>query len=307
MLKTNVHLSIRQLEGCLGFSRQAYYQYWQRHQEQISHQAQVVELVKTLRKEHPKLGTRKLHELLKEDLLEKGIKVGRDNMFEILAANGLLIRRRRHSVLTTFSRHRFRKYPNLIKELVVERPNQLWVADITYWPTHYGCLYISLVTDAYSKRIMGYGVADTLRAVHCKTALQMALEQFDERGGKHLIHHSDRGIQYCSAEYITLLESYQVHISMTGNGDPLENAIAERINGIIKNEYLVHQQVTSLAQAQEALQQAVFLYNYKRPHLSCDLLVPDQAHRGEGKLKRRWKNYYHKKLLASILVNGKTD
>ena len=200
MLKTHPHLSIRQLEGCLGFSRQAYYQYWPRHAQEVDQETQVVELVKSWRTAHPKMGTRKLYDRLKEQLLKKKIKLGRDGLFELLAANGLLIRRRRRTVSTTFSRHRLRKYPNLTKELVIDRPNQVWVADITYWFTHYGCLYISLVTDAYSKRIMGYGVAQTLQAVHCKTALQMALDQLNPADGKALIHHSDRGIQYCSAE-----------------------------------------------------------------------------------------------------------
>lgn len=307
MLKTRPHLHIRQLEGSLGFSRQAYYQYWQRQQGQAGQEAQVVELVKGLRLEHPRLGGRKLYDLLKEELINREIKVGRDALFELLAAKGLLIRPRRRTVRTTFSYHRFRKYPNQIKDLVIERPNQVWVADITYWFTHYGCLYISLVTDAYSKRVMGYGVAETLRAVHAKEALQMALGELSERGGKGLIHHSDRGIQYCSAEYVALLETHKVQISMTENGDPLENAIAERINGIIKNEYLAYQRVLSLAQAQIVLQQAVSLYNYKRPHLSCDMLVPEEAHQREGKLKRRWKNYYHKKIISDILANEKTD
>ena len=149
MLNTHAHLHIRQLEGCLGFSRQAYYQYWQRHGQEINHEAQIIELVKKLREDHPKMGTRKLYDLLREQLLERGIKIGRDGLFEVLAANGLLIRRRRRTMLTTFSRHRLRKYPNLIKELVIDRPNQVWVSDITYWFTHYGCLYISLITDAY--------------------------------------------------------------------------------------------------------------------------------------------------------------
>jgi putative transposase len=156
-------------------------------------------------------------------------------------------------------------------------------------------------------RLCGYSVADSLRTVHCKEALQMALEQLNKRASQSLIHHSDRGIQYCSTGYIASLEAHKVRISMTENGDPLENPIAERINGIIKNEYLAYRQVSSLAQAQVVLQEAVFLYNYKRPHLSCDMLVPDEAHQGEGKLKRRWKNYYHKKLLKAIAVNDKTD
>ena len=307
MLMNYPNLHIRQLEGWLGFSRQAYYQYWQRQAGQTNNEPDVIELVKKLRQDHPKMGGRKLHDLLQEEMTKKGIKLGRDAFFELLAANGLLIRRRRRRVTTTFSKHRFRKYPNLIKKLVVERPNQLWVADITYWFTNYGCLYISFVTDAYSKRIMGYEVAESLHAVHSVAALQLALAHINPQIGKMLIHHSDRGLQYCCADYIALLDSFDVQISMTESGDPLENAIAERVNGIIKNEYLGHQSVYSLAQARSVLEQAVFLYNYKRPHLSCDMLVPEQAHQGEGKLKRRWKNYYYKRELEKLVVNEKPD
>ena len=295
MLTNYPNISIRQLEGALGFSRQAYYQYWQRQTGQVSYDADILQLVKKVRQDHPRIGGRKLYSMLENEFLERGIKMGRDGFFELLAANRLLIRRRRRKVRTTFSGHPFRKYPNLIKDLVVERPNQVWVSDITYWFTQYGCLYISFVTDAYSKRIMGYCVAPTLGAVHCKTALQMALKKINRRTAKALIHHSDRGIQYCSAIYITLLDAYHVQISMTETSDPLENPVAERVNGIIKNEYLAHRGVYSLAQAELVLEQAVFLYNYKRPHLSCDMLVPDQAHNGEKKLKRRWKNYYPQK------------
>ena len=303
MLMNYPNLHIRQLEGALGFSRQGYYQYWQRRAGQINTDEAVLGLVKKVRKDHPRMGGKKLYELIKEELVGKGIKTGRDLLFDLLAANRLLIRRRRRRVRTTFSGHSYRKYPNLIKELVVERPNQLWVSDITYWFTPSGCLYISFVTDAYSKRIMGYCVAPTLEAVHCKTALQMALKKINRRTARALIHHSDRGIQYGSALYIGLLDAYHVQISMTETGDPLENAIAERVNGIIKNEYLAHRAVYSLAQAELVLEQVVFLYNYKRPHLSCDMLVPDQAHHGSGKLKRRWKNYYPKNQEVAIVDN----
>lgn len=305
MLMNYPKLHMRHLEGWLGFSRQAYYQYWQRQAGQNDSESDVIEWVQKLRKDHPKMGGRKLYDLLKEEMARKDIKMGRDALFELLAAKGLLIRRRRRRVTTTFSGHRFRKYPNLIKELVVNRPNQLWVADITYWFTNYGCLYISFVTDAYSRRIMGYEVAESLHAVHSKAALQMALERINPQIGKTLIHHSDRGLQYCSADYVGLLNSFAIQISMTESGDPLENAIAERVNGIIKNEYLAHHSVYSLAQARVVLEQAVFLYNYKRPHLSCDMLVPEQAHQQEGKLKRRWKNYYTKRVLESLVVNEK--
>jgi len=295
MLTNHPNISIRRLEDVLGFTRQGYYQYWQRQNEQVHDDLNVLRLVRPIRRQHPRIGGRKLYYFLQHEFLERGIKLGRDAFFELLGRNKLLIRRRRRKIKTTFSGHPFRKYPNLIKDLVVERPNQLWVSDITYWFTQGGCLYISLVTDAYSKRIMGYSVAPTLGAIYCKAALEMALKKIKKRTAKALIHHSDRGLQYCSAIYIGLLDNYHVQISMTETGDPLENPIAERVNGILKNEYLAHKAVYSLAQAELVLEQAVFLYNYKRPHLSCDMLVPDQAHQGEGKLKRRWKNYYPKR------------
>lgn len=268
---------------------------------------EIVSLIKGIRKDHPRIGGRKLYSLLKEQLMKKGFKIGRDAFFNILQANYLLIRRRRRKVVTTFSRHRFRKYPNLIRDLVIEKPNQLWVSDITYWFTEYGCLYISFVTDAYSKRIMGYTVAQTLEAIHCKKALQMALSQINKQIGKSLIHHSDRGLQYCSEDYVTLLNSYYVRISMTEKSDPRENAIAERVNGIIKNEYLKHHPVYSLVQARAVLDEAVFLYNNHRPHLSCDMLVPEQAHQREGKLKHRWQNYYKKKGTQDTVDNQIKD
>ncbi len=295
MLTTYPNIHIRQLEGVLGFTRQGYYQYWQRQSEQVGDDLNVVRLVRLIRQEHPRIGGRKLYSLLQREFLEKGIKIGRDAFFDLLARNKLLIRKRRRRVKTTFSGHRLRKYPNLTKELIPDRPNQLWVADITYWFTQYGCLYISLITDAYSKRIMGYCVGPSLETAYCREALQMALKKLDRRQAKDLIHHSDRGIQYCSTSYTGLLHEHQIQISMTEHGDPLENPVAERVNGILKNEYLIHRSVHSLAQAEVVLEQTVFLYNYKRPHLSCNMLVPDQAYKGVGKLKRRWKNSYTRK------------
>ena len=301
------HVPIRRLERLLGFTRQGYYQYWHRQALEVNREEQVIELVRQVRQEHPRIGGRKLYQLLKSELDKREVKLGRDAFFDLLSLHGLLIRKRRRRAVTTFSRHRFRKYPNLIKELAIKKANQVWVSDITYWFTGYACLYVSLVTDSYSRRIMGYSVAETLEAVHCKAALVMALQHIGKREGKHLTHHSDRGIQYCSKEYIGVLESYSIQISMTEHGDPLENPIAERVNGILKQEYLQHQQVYSLAQAQSLLEQAVFLYNYKRPHLSCDMLPPEQAHRQTGQLKRRWKNYYRKKLLSNLMDNEKQN
>jgi transposase InsO family protein len=280
------------MSGRLGFSRQAYYQQAHRQLSGEEREQQVLALVKEVRQEHPRLGGRKLYHLLQDQLRQQGIKLGRDALFDLLAANNLLIRRRKRKLATTCSRHRFRKYPNLIRDLVLLRPNQVWVADITYWYTEGGCFYLSLLTDAYSHRIMGFAVATTLETVHCRTALEMALKQIPKRTGRTLIHHSDRGIQYCSQEYLALLQAWGVQVSMTERSDPLENPVAERINGILKQEYLSHQPVRSLTEAQQVLEKAVFLYNYKRPHMSCDMLSPNEAHASHGPLERRWKNYY---------------
>lgn len=278
--------------GLFGFSRQAFYQHQGRQLTGEERDQQVLSLVEQVRAEHPRMGGKKLYELIKEELVKRGIKMGRDSLFELLASNRLLIRQRKKKTITTFSRHRFRKYPNLIKDLVILRPNQVWVADITYWLTEAGFLYISLITDAYSRRIMGFAVADNLEVVHCRRALQMALQHITRRIGRHLIHHSDRGIQYCCDDYIRTVDSYHIRISMTEHSDPLENAIAERVNGILKQEYLSHQPVRSLDEACDLLEKGVFLYNYKRPHLSCNMLSPDAAHSSHGPLERRWKNYY---------------
>ncbi|MCX6217369.1 MAG: IS3 family transposase [Spirosoma sp.] len=275
-----------------GFSRQAYYQHSHRLIKGDEADKQVLDLIEGVRKDHPRMGGKKLYWLLKEELGQRGIKMGRDALFDLMAANHLLIRKRRRKVITTFSRHRFRKYPNLIKDLVVLRPNQVWVADITYWLTEAGYLYISLITDAYSHRIVGFAVAENLEAVHSRRALEMALKQITKRMGPHLIHHSDRGIQYCCDEYTRVLDAYHIRISMTENSDPLENSVAERVNGILKEEYLSHQPVRSLEEAYTLLEKGVFLYNYKRPHLSCDMLSPVAAHGSYGPLERRWKNYY---------------
>lgn len=280
------------MSGRLGFSRQAYYQHGTRQLTGEEREQQVLSLVQGIRAEHPRLGGRKLHHLLQDQLRQRGIKMGRDALFDLLAAHNLLVRRRKRKVTTTFSRHRFRKYPNLVRGLVLLRPNQVWVADITYWYTEGGCFYLSLLTDAYSRRIMGFAVAATLETVYCRCALEMALHQIPKRTGRTLIHYSDRGIQYCSQEYLAPLQAWGVQVSMTEQSDPLENPVAERVNGILKHEYLSHQPVRSLTEAQQVLEKAVFLYNYKRPHMSCDMLSPNQAHASHGPLERRWKNYY---------------
>lgn len=240
------------------------------------------------------MGGRKLYEKLSPFLLKHQIKMGRDALFDLLAAHGLLVKKKRRRYITTFSSHWLRKWPNLIREMDVKRVHQLWVSDITYWKVAGSYLYLSFVTDAYLHKIVGYHLAQTLESVETAKALQMALEQLPEKLTQPLIHHSDRGVQYCCETYVKLLQDNDIQISMTQNGDPLENAIAERVNGILKEEYLRHYQIHTIEQATEKLQLAVQLYNEHRPHFSISLLTPQLVHDKNLKTEKRWKNYYQK-------------
>lgn len=228
--------------------------------------------------------------------------MGRDRLFDVLSANYLLVKRRKKQTITTNSYHRFKKYPNLIRNLIPTKPNQLWVSDITYWKIATGFVYISFITDAYSRKIIGSHVAQTMEAVETMEALKMAISGLRKVPDCHfqLTHHSDRGIQYCSDKYVKLLENNNIRISMTENGDPLENAIAERVNGIIKEEYLNDYQIDNLKQAKELLKTVVELYNNERPHMSIGNLTPNQVHQNNLKTEKLWKNYYIK---SPIIVN----
>lgn len=256
-----------------------------------------------IRKSHPRLGGRKLYDLLESFMLEHCIKMGRDALFDLLSANKLLIRKRKRSVHTTNSFHWLRKYPNLIRNHNPIRSNQLWVSDITYWRIETGFLYISLITDAYSHKIVGYNLADNLTAIESIHALKMALNSLKEPV-EGLIHHSDRGIQYCSNDYVKLLQDKHIRISMTESGDPLENAIAERVNGIIKSEYLECYQVHNILEAEELLKQVVDLYNQERPHMSIGNMKPNELHENNQQTNKLWKTYYRKN---STLVKPKQD
>ncbi|WP_235114539.1 IS3 family transposase [Cyclobacterium qasimii] len=277
-----------------GITRQAYYQYYWQAEETSFEQELVIKKVLSIRKNHLRIGGRKLLVLLDSFLLENQIKIGRDALFDLLAANNLLIRRRKRRVHTTNSFHWLRKYPNLVREYVPSRSNQLWVSDITYWRFKERFLYISFITDAYSHKIVGFQLDKTLEAASTIRALEMALE---EASGPviGLIHHSDRGIQYCSKDYVKLLQDNQIQISMTENGDPLENALAERVNGIIKEEYLDCYQVETFQEASILLTQVVQLYNKERPHMSIGNFTPEEIHQTNQKKERLWKNYYTKK------------
>ena len=260
----------------------------------------LLQQVHLYRREHPSLGVRKLYNKLQPFMQENDIQIGRDKLFNLVSEHNLLIRKRKKRVRTTQSYHLFRKYPNQIKDFVATAPNQLWVSDITYWPIGEKYGYISLITDAYSHKIIGYQVGESLATEESLKALRMALSSLGGEGPINLIHHSDRGIQYCSKEYVCLLESHQIVISMSRHGDPLENAIAERVNGIIKEEYLSHYAVNTLAEAKQRLERVVQLYNEDRPHMSIGNYTPSQAHSRqiEVPIEKLWKNYYQAKLVS---------
>jgi putative transposase len=295
MKDSYARVSLVRLCRLLGITRQAYYQhFWQQEVTGIE-ESLVLSQVMALRKDHRAMGGRKLYEKIHPFLLRHQIKMGRDALFDLLAANGLLVKKRRRRFITTFSNHWLRKWPNLIRQMAIIRINELWVSDITYWKIKDRYHYISLITDAYSHKILGYHLADTLETIETLKALQMALKQLPDQLAGPLIHHSDRGAQYCSEVYVKLLQDNNIQISMTENGDPLENAIAERVNGILKSEYLRHYQVMDREDANRQLHRAVKLYNEERPHFSIGLLTPEQVHSKNLVTEKLWKNYYHKK------------
>lgn len=235
----------------------------------------------------PRLGTRKLYYLLKDSFLQQGIAIGRDRLFDLLRSEGMLVSKKKRYSRTTDSRHWMHKYPNLIKGMPINRPEQLWVADITYLSVSSRFCYLHLVTDAYSKKIMGYHVSQTLAATETLKALQMALKGRHYKG--KLIHHSDRGLQYCSAAYVKTLEQNCVVISMTEDGSPYDNAIAERVNGILKDEYGLDDDFSDQQQLKRQVHQAIDSYNKRRPHQTNHFLTPTQMHRQEEITPKLWR------------------
>lgn len=273
--------------GLFGNSRQAWYDNKKRQSELQMQEVFILKQAKGLRQEHKRMGAEKLLFLLEPTLLEHNIKYGRDRFFNLLRAHGLLVRRRKRGPTTTNSNHFYRKYPNLIREIELLCSGKLWVSDITYIRTEKGFVYLSLITDAYSKKIVGWCLWPDLTSQGALNALKMAVSGEGVKQG--LVHHSDRGIQYCCNDYVNYLNGSKINISMTENGDPYENAIAERINGILKDEYELNETYSDYHTALEAVKIAVYKYNNKRPHRSVDLMFPVDAHYHQGVLKKHWK------------------
>jgi putative transposase len=272
-----------------GYTRQAYYHQKVRMEGEVLRSELLLGEVAKLRRPQPHSGVRKLYSLTTEFRIEHGITLGRDAFFRLMRDEGLLVRKRKlRKPRTTFSCLWMKRYPNLAKDFVPIAPNQLWVSDITYIRLKTGFGYLSLITDAYSRKIVGYHVRRDLSAKGCVAALRMAIEDNPQR--EDLIHHSDRGLQYYSTAYMKTLGP-DIRVSMTEKSDPLENAIAERVNGILKNE-LLHRPFENLTDARAEVATAVSTYNHLRPHLSIDMLTPAIAHTRQGPLKRHWKSYY---------------
>jgi transposase InsO family protein len=286
-----------------GIGRQACYQHDRDLTEEFFHSSPVPEEVHTIRQRHPRPGTGKLLELLRPLMQSHGIKPGRDALFDLLSLHGLPVRRRKRVIHTAMSRHRLRKYDNLIAGFTASKPDELWVSDITYWKLQEGYVYPSLITDAYSRKMAGYHLSENLHARQTVEALKPALSAMEKPSATtfELIHHSDRGVRYCSSVYVNILKKNRIRISMTQSGDPLENAIAGRVNGIIRDEYLYDYQCGNIEEGRKQLALAVALYNTERPHNSIGNPTPEAVHENDtgflnGKeTKKLGKNYWSKK------------
>lgn len=260
----------------------------------------LVQQVHKIRVHQPRIGGRKLHYMLQPFMQEHQLHIGRDSLFTVLCSNGLLVgKRKRNKHITTDSFHRYRKYKNLIKEFVPVGSNQLWVSDIPYITLQGGFAYLSLITDAYSRKIVGFYLSNTLEAAGSINALTMALQ--NNPRVEHMIHHSDRGVQYCCNDYVAILQNNKVKTSMTENGDPLENAIAERVNGILKDE-LLQEVYADFTIAQHEVAKAISVYNHLRPHSSISYKTPVDVHCSNEKVERKWKSYYGKKESSKAVV-----
>lgn len=260
----------------LNISRQAFYK--NRKNESVKHLEEevIIQLVKKIRKKLPRLGGRKLYHLLKDDLGHLPSKLGRDKFFDLLRKNELLVEPVKLYTVTTNSHHRFRIFSNLIKELNVDGPNKLWVADITYIRLQEGFCYLFLITDVYSRKIVGYHLSNNLTTDGAITAMKMGLKNLSREEG--LIHHSDRGFQYCSNNYVELLQKNKIKISMGEPGNPYDNAIAERVNGILKNEFFLNTTFMDFEIARKATIEAINNYNNLRPHMSIEYLTPKEKY-----------------------------
>jgi transposase InsO family protein len=284
----------------LGVSTQAYYKHGDTDLRKLAEEAFCVEYVKRIRQKDRGIGGGKLWQMYRKEFGDVH-SVGYNRFYDIIEKYNLKVRKRKRRAKTTDSDHDLPLYPNLVKELIPLRPNQLWVSDITYMVIYlnaqtgeYDFCYLSLVTDYYTKEIIGWCVGETLEAKFAIEALEMALGRLGGRRDVDLIHHSDRGVQYASYAYTDILRKHNIKISMTECGDPKDNAVAERVNGIVKNELLQGMSFFSIQEVRKALKAAIDFYNNERPHMSLDWRTPAEAALCTGELKKKWTSYREK-------------
>ena len=300
MKQVNRSYSLQSLCRLFGYSRQAFYKQQRLQLLQQSKDGLIIQQVLNIRKEQPRCGTRKLLVMLQPFFKTQHLYIGRDAFFQLLLKNKLLIRKRKRSTHTTNSKHFFYRYPNLVAHFTPLHAHELWVADITYIPMKDRFAYLYLITDAYSRKIVGFHVSDDMRVTSAIVALQKAIDQ--KPPDAIVIHHSDRGLQYCSNDYVALLKQHHARISMTQNGDPYENAMAERVNGILKTE-LISDSYPDLKLAMQHIARCITVYNYRRVHSSLNWQIPHNVHSQTGPQIKKWKNYYKAKKQKEVIMN----
>jgi putative transposase len=283
-------VGIERLCRLFGKSRQAFYDHTWRYCDEQLQEAWIIDRVRSIRLSIPGAGGLKLFIMLKDELKLHNIIIGRDRFYALLKQYNLLIKRRKRYVQTTQSHHHYRKWDDLTGKLVIKSIEQLWVSDITYLRLENGFVYLSLITDVYSRKIVGYHLSQKLKAEGCISALNKAIAALTIPSHRRkLIHHSDRGIQYCCEPYIAILQQSNIKISMTQSGSPYDNAIAERVNGILKQQLGLGKVFKNYAESVAAVNKAIDGYNRLRPHASISNLTPNMAHTTTQELINNWK------------------
>lgn len=295
-------MRIEELCRLFGYSKQSFYKRKVNNSSKVKEEV-LLRRIMNLRGRLPRCGVRKLHYLLNNEVSENKTKVGRDYLFSFLRERNLLVSKRKKYHKTTNSNHWMRKYPNIIKELTINRPEQLWVADITYLQVKSKHYYLHLITDAYSKKIVGYELSDNMQATTTLKSLQKAIKN-RKYPNESLIHHSDRGLQYSSYIYTQMLKDNKIKISMTQESDPYENAIAERVNGILKDEFGLDAIFENFEMLEAQVLESIALYNQLRPHQSIKMLTPNQAHRQTKVKLKTWKTKQPSKLVLKAAENN---
>jgi len=289
----------------IGKTRQAYYKTRNKKEAQLFEASIIVELVRRERDIAKRVGARRLLLILEDELLAHNIKLGRQKFIEILRENGLLVKRRKRKPKLTDSRHKLPHYPNKARNLGIKCSEQLWVSDITYIKVRDVFCYLILITDAYSRKVMGYNFARRMDTAFCLVSLNQALEA-RSYSDRELMHHTDRGTQYCSFDYTDKLKLSKIIISMTERGDPLENPLAERMNRTFKDVFGLDENFGTFQKAQQQIDKSVAYYNSRLPHSSVDYLTPQDAHHRQGHLKKHWTYYWREAQDESVQINAYT-